>query len=206
MRYNIGAAKGVDHLIRIERNTKETQISLSLAHPAGASGQNRFDVPSGFLAHMLELMAHRGRFRLEIDARGDTHVDAHHLTEDVGIVLGMALRGLLQEEDLPRRRYGWCLLPMDGSLARAALDLSGRGGLHWEGLFPSEKCGDFDLELVPEFFRGFCRESRATLHVGILAADNSHHAAEAVFKGVGIALDMALAPADAPASTKGAWM
>lgn len=190
----------------IERSTKETRISLGLAYPVGVSRQSRIDVPCGFLAHMLELMAHRGRLCLEVEARGDLQVDAHHLTEDVGIVLGMAMNGLLREEAVPRRRYGWCLLPMDGTLAQVALDLSGRGGLFWEGDFPTEKCGDFDLELVPEFFRGFCRESRATMHVRLLAADNSHHAAEAVFKGVGLAVDMALAPADVAPSTKGEWM
>lgn len=190
----------------IERNTKETQISLSLSHPIDVSKQSRIDIPCGFLAHMLELMAHRGRLCLEIEARGDMHVDAHHLTEDAGIVLGMALKNLLQVEAVSRKRYGWCLLPMDGTLAQVALDLSGRGGFYWEGDFPTEKCGDFDLELVPEFFRGFCRESRATLHVRLLAVDNSHHAAEAVFKGVGMALDMALAPADVAPSTKGEWM
>ncbi len=190
----------------VERNTKETQISLSLSHPADASKQSRIDIPCGFLAHMIELMTHRGRLCLDLEARGDVHVDAHHLTEDMGIVLGMALKNFLQAEPVARKRYGWCLLPMDGTLAQVALDLSGRGGLFWEGTFPTEKCGDFDLELVPEFFRGFCRESRATLHVRLLAVDNSHHAAEAVFKGVGMALDMALAPADVAPSTKGEWL
>jgi imidazoleglycerol-phosphate dehydratase len=155
---------------------------------------------------MLELMSHRGRLGLVLEASGDVHIDAHHLTEDVGIVLGMALKEMLQSEKTPRARYGWCLLPMDGSLVRIAIDLSGRGGLYWEGSFPTDKCGDFDLELVPEFFSGFCRESRATMHIGILAADNSHHAAEALFKGAGLALDMALAPTAIDPSTKGEWI
>ncbi|GHV51108.1 imidazoleglycerol-phosphate dehydratase HisB [Synergistales bacterium] len=155
---------------------------------------------------MLELMAHRGGLGLNLSAAGDTHVDAHHLAEDVGIVLGSALLELLRAENVSRVRYGWCLLPMDGSLARVALDLSGRGGLYWEGGFPTDKCGDFDTELVPEFFRGFCREARATLHIAILAADNSHHAAEAVFKGVGTALGAALAPTGIAPSTKGEWV
>lgn len=159
---------------------------------------------------MLELMAHRGRLSLSIEARGDVHVDAHHLTEDVGIVLGLAMKDLLLEVRSSGgssiKRYGWCLLPMDGSLAEIALDLGGRGGLFWEGTFPTDRCGEFDLELVPEFFRGFCRESRATLHIRLLAADNSHHAAEAVFKGVGVALDMALSPTSVAPSTKGEWI
>ena len=189
----------------VTRNTKETQISLSVSYPRPPS-DIRIDLTCGFLAHMLELMAHRARLGLEVRASGDIHVDAHHLTEDVGIVLGVALREMIQSESTPRNRYGWCLLPMDGSLVRVALDLSGRGGFYWEGSFPTDRCGDFDLELVPEFFRGFCRESRATMHVAILTADNSHHAAEAVFKGAGMALGMALAASDVPPSTKGEWI
>ncbi|MDL2263845.1 imidazoleglycerol-phosphate dehydratase [Synergistaceae bacterium OttesenSCG-928-I11] len=189
----------------IVRNTKETAISLTLTHPV-ASGGAKIDIPCGFLSHMLELMAHRGRLGLEVQATGDVQVDAHHLTEDIGIAMGMALKDLLQTEDTPRKRYGWCLLPMDGTLARIALDVSGRGGLFWRGSFPTNRCGDFDLELVPEFFSGFCRESRTTMHVDLLAVDNSHHAAEAVFKGVGLALDMALCMSDVAPSTKGAWI
>ncbi|MDR3321259.1 MAG: imidazoleglycerol-phosphate dehydratase [Synergistaceae bacterium] len=198
-------------MCNINRNTRETKISLILSHPA-PSGSSKIKISCGFLAHMLELMAHRGKLGLDIEASGDLHVDAHHLTEDVGIVLGTALREMITSSgqagstNSPRNRYGWCLLPMDGSLARVALDLSGRGGLHWEGSFPTDKCGDFDLELVPEFFRGFCRESRSTLHIALLAVDNSHHAAEAVFKGVGIALDMALATSSTEPSTKGEWL
>jgi imidazoleglycerol-phosphate dehydratase len=189
----------------VTRNTKETQIDLSLSYP-GPPEDIRIDIDCGFLAHMLELMAHRGRIALRVTASGDLRVDSHHLTEDIGIVFGMAMREMLQSEKTARARYGWCLLPMDGSLARVALDLSGRGGLFWDGRFPTDKCGDFDLELVPEFFRGFCRESRATMHIAILAADNSHHVSEAIFKGVGAALGAALAETSIPPSTKGEWI
>ena len=188
--------------IQRRRTTRETDVALALTHPGG--GTCRLDLPCGFLAHMLELLAFHGRFDLEVQARGDVQVDAHHLTEDLGIVLGEALGELARSE--PRERYGWCLLPMDGSLAQIALDLSGRGGFYWNGNFPTEKCGDFDLELVPEFFRGFCREGRITLHATLLAADNSHHAAEAVFKGVGMALSQALKPATGNPSSKGVWL
>jgi imidazoleglycerol-phosphate dehydratase len=189
----------------VTRNTRETSVTLTLSYPS-PSASGGIDIQCGFLAHMLELMSHRGRLGLRVEARGDVHVDAHHITEDIGIAAGMALREAIASEAVSRRRYGLCLLPMDGSLARIALDISGRGGLFWEGSFPTDRCGEFDLELVPEFFRGFCRESRTTLHVALLAADNSHHAAEAVFKGVGLALDMALSPADIEPSTKGEWI
>ena len=123
----------------------------------------------------------------------------------MGIALGQALRTIAKECGTIHR-YGWCLLPMDGSLARVALDFSGRGGAYWEGEFPTEKCGDFDLELVPEFFRAMAREGGITIHNGLLAVDNSHHASEAVFKGMGMAVKQALAPADSDPSTKGMWL
>lgn len=192
-------------MTEVIRNTKETQIELSLTHPAKPEEIN-IAMKCGFLEHMMTLMSHRGRLGLKLKADGDLWVDAHHLTEDVGIALGLALREMIVSDDAPRKRYGWCLLPMDGSLAQIALDISGRGGAHWRGDFPTERCGDFDMELVPEFFRALCREARMTLHVDILAADNSHHASEAVFKGFGIALDQALTHTDLAASTKGAWM
>ena len=120
------------------------------------------------------------------------------------MVMGQALRRIAAER--PIRRYASALLPMDGSLARIALDFSGRGGLWWRGEFPSQKCGDFDTELVPEFFAGFAREAGLTLHIALLETDNSHHAAEAVFKGVGLALKEALAPSESAPSTKGVWL
>ena len=190
-------------MYNITRNTAETQICLSLEHPARES---KINIPCGFLSHMLELLAHRGRMRLNIEAKGDVHVDAHHLTEDIGIVFGLAMKELLLSGTTPIKRYGCCLLPMDGTLAQVALDLSGRGGLFWNCKFPTDRCGDFDLELIEEFWNGFCRESRATMHVTLLSVDNSHHGAEAIFKGVGLALDMALSPADVELSTKGEWI
>lgn len=187
------------------RNTKETSISFSFTYPA-PSEEVKIDIPCPFLTHMLTLMAHRGRLGIEIQASGDIEVDAHHLTEDLGIALGATMYDFVRAEGISRYRYGWCLLPMDGSLVQVALDMSGRGGFYWNGSFPTHRCGNYDMELVPEFFAAFCRESRTTMHVSILAADNSHHAAEAVFKGVGIALDMSLAPSDVAPSTKGVWV
>lgn len=191
-------------MYEITRDTRETQIRLSLSYPSEDKGA--IDIPCGFLAHMLDLLAHRSRFRLDIKADGDVGTDAHHLTEDIGIVLGLAMKEMLTTEKSSRHRYGWCLLPMDGSLVRVAVDISGRGGLYWSGGFPTDRCGEFDMELVPEFFRGFCRESRTTMHIAILEADNSHHAAEAIFKGAGLALDMALTCSKTESSSKGEWL
>ena len=186
----------------IIRDTKETQIKLTLEFPGT---ERKTDTGCGFLNHMLDLFCHRAGLGIELIAHGDIEVDYHHLTEDVGIALGQALRTIAKELG-SIHRYGWCLLPMDGSLARVALDFSGRGGAYWEGEFPTEKCGDFDLELVPEFFRAMAREGGITIHNGLLAADNSHHASEAVFKGMGMAVKQALAPADSDPSTKGMWL
>lgn len=187
--------------IKIERKTKETEIELTIY---SSGGGRRLETGCGFLSHMLDLMCHRAGLGIDLKARGDIVVDCHHLTEDVGISMGQALRKIAAAA--PIRRYGSALLPMDGSLARIALDFSGRGGLWWNGSFPSQKCGDFDMELVPEFFSGFAREAGLTLHIAILEADNSHHAAEAVFKGVGLALAEGLSPAQCEPSTKGLWL
>lgn len=184
-----------------KRETKETKIYLELEYNGG---ERSIKLDCGFLAHMLDLMCHRAGLGIKLAASGDTEVDYHHLTEDVGIALGKCLKEIAGAE--PRHRYGWCLLPMDGSLARVALDFSGRGGSYFRGGFPSEKCGDFDLELIPEFFSALAREGGITLHLEILAADNSHHAAEAIFKGVGMALRQALCPAATSPSTKGLWL
>ncbi|KEJ92425.1 imidazoleglycerol-phosphate dehydratase [Synergistes jonesii] len=186
---------------RIVRRTKETSIELILNDEF--SGRKIY-INCGFLAHMIDLLCHRASLGVELTAHGDIEVDSHHLTEDVGMVMGQALRRIAAER--PIRRYASALLPMDGSLARIALDFSGRGGLWWRGEFPSQKCGDFDTELVPEFFAGFAREAGLTLHIALLETDNSHHAAEAVFKGVGLALKEALAPSESAPSTKGVWL
>lgn len=187
--------------VKVIRKTKETSIELILNSDGG---ERKISTNCGFLSHMTDLLCHRAAFGAVLKATGDIEVDAHHLTEDAGIVMGQALRQIAAAR--PIRRYGSALLPMDGSLAQIALDFSGRGGLWWRGEFPSNKCGDFDTELVPEFFAGFAREAGLTLHISLLEVDNSHHAAEAVFKGVGLALKEALLPCDAEPSTKGVWL
>lgn len=181
------------------RKTNETEIKLSLDT---SSLERAIETGCGFLDHMLDLMCHRARIGAEIAACGDTQIDFHHLTEDVGITFGTLLREIAAERGRIAR-YGWCLLPMDGSLVRVALDFSGRGSLYWKGEFPTQKCGDFDTELVREFFSGLAREAGLTLHIAILEADNSHHAAEAVFKGAGMALKVALKEDSSFPSTKG---
>ncbi len=190
--------------ISLERKTKETNVFVAIDHP-GEGHCIRIE-KCGFLTHMIELLCHNAQLGIEIVAEGDTHVDAHHLTEDIGIVLGQAICELARQT--PRERYGWCLLPMDGSLAQVALDFSGRGALHWKGAFSTPTCGGYDMELVEEFFRALARSGHITLHIALLAADNSHHAAEAVFKGFGRALKAALVPAaeNQNPSSKGVWL
>lgn len=187
--------------IEIKRETEETNVFVELEYPGSSRAVK---TECGFLSHMLDLMCHRAGLGVRLAAKGDVEVDYHHLTEDIGIVFGQCLREIAKAEQ--RNRYGWCLLPMDGSLARVALDFSGRGGCYFKGEFPGEKCGDFDIGLISEFFTAMAREGGITLHIEILAADNTHHAAEAIFKGVGTALCQALCPAGANPSTKGLWL
>ncbi len=184
---------------RYERQTKETSLSLELALEPG-----EVSVYTGcaFLDHMLHLLGHHAGWTLSLEGRGDLHVDAHHLTEDVGILLGSALLEQMKERS-GFRRYGSMLLPMDASLVMVALDISGRGGLVWNGSFPTPSCGDFDMELIEEFWKSLAREARITLHIRLLEADNSHHAAEATFKAVARALGEALSPSAVSESTKG---
>lgn len=180
------------------RKTNETNVNVTL-YPDGQ--EIVIDVPVAFLGHMLELFFFNAGLGARLKASGDTCVDYHHTTEDVAIVLGRALKEMWMSQ--PRERYGWAVLPMDGTLVMAALDLSGRGTFVWEGSFPSPKCGDFDMELVPEFWQALSREAALTLHVRALSVDNSHHLAEAAFKATGRALRAALKPGSGIASTKG---
>ena len=187
---------------KIVRNTKETQIEFFLDRKNLA---RKIETNCGFLNHMLDLFLARAGLGCQIIAKGDIEVDYHHLTEDMGIVLGGALNTLAKEilTQNPIKRYGHALLPMDGSLALVALDFSGRGGYYFDGSFPTQKCGDFDAELVNEFFNAVARSGNITLHVQILASDNSHHVAEAMFKGFGLAVRDALEASNTETSTKG---
>ncbi len=175
----------------IKRETAETRITLTLN--LDGSGKAAVKSGVGFFDHMLVLLARHALFDLTLDAEGDTDVDAHHTVEDVGICLGMALaRALGDKKGIVR--YGHMLLPMDEALARVALDLSGRAHLEWRAAIPGEKCGSFDTCLGKEFMQAFTANGGVTMHVDLLAAEDPHHALEAIFKGVGRALRMAAAP------------
>lgn len=174
----------------LKRTTAETDIRLSLN--LDGSGVSTVDTGCGFLDHMLTLFARHGRFDLTLTCHGDTDVDYHHTTEDIGIVLGQALAEALGDKR-GIKRYGSMLLPMDEALILCALDLSGRAYLGYELSIPTEKVGDFDTELTKEFFWGFVRASACTLHLRQMAGENSHHIIEGAFKAFGRALCEAVA-------------
>ncbi len=190
---------------KVLRKTAETDIALTLC----LDGKGTANVKSGvgFLDHMLTLFARQARFDLTLTCRGDVEVDDHHSVEDIGIALGKALAEALGEKR-GITRYGSAVLPMDETLVLAALDLSGRAQLEYSLAFPTEKIGTFDTELCKEFFAAFVRNAAMALHIRLLTGENSHHIAEAAFKGVGRALRAAVAIDEAIGneipSTKGA--
>ena len=174
----------------ILRNTTETDIAISL--DLDGKGVYDIDTGCGFLNHMLELFSRHGRFDLTVKCSGDMHIDAHHTTEDIGIVLGSAFSKALGE----RRginRYGYFLLPMDEALIAAAVDISGRSYVGYDVKIPTEKVGDFDTELVKEFLLAMSRTLGANIHVRQLAGENSHHIIEGIFKALARALKEAVA-------------
>ena len=169
----------------ILRKTGETEIRVCLN--LDGTGKCRIDSGVGFLNHMLELFARHGRFDLEICCKGDTWVDDHHSVEDIGIALGQAFDQALGEKR-GIRRYGQRLLPMDETLILCAVDLSGRSYLGYGLELPAQKVGTFDTELGEEFFLGFVRNARCTLHIRQMAGKNTHHILEGTFKSVARAL------------------
>ena len=173
----------------VKRKTGETDIALTL--DVDGSGICRVNTGVEFFDHMLVLLARHALFDLTVDAVGDIGVDAHHTVEDTGICLGLALTEALGDKK-GIVRYGHMLLPMDESLARVALDLSGRALLEWRAAMPAEKCGDFDTCLGKEFMRAFTANGGINMHVDLLAGDDPHHVLEAIFKGVGRALRAAV--------------
>lgn len=173
----------------LQRNTNETKIAVSL----NLDGTGTYDIATGigFLDHMLEQLARHSLCDLTVRCDGDTHIDDHHSTEDVGIAIGMAMKQALGDKR-GIVRYGSCLLPMDETLSRVVIDFSGRPFLVWRTEFPTQKIGSFDTELVREWFQGFTSASGATLHVETFYGVNSHHIAESCFKGAARAIRQAV--------------
>jgi len=188
----------------IKRKTAETDIVLSL--DLDGSGKVRCETGIGFLDHMLTLFARHGGFDLELKCQGDTWVDFHHSTEDIGICLGKAVAQALGDKK-GIVRYGDIILPMDEALIVCAVDISGRGESYFALDIPTEKVGDFDTELCEEFFRAFARDAGVTLHLRQLSGKNSHHIIEGAFKAFARSLAKAVAidekNADRVPSTKG---
>lgn len=188
--------------VTVTRETRETKIDLSInlsqAQPL------EMDVHLPFLGHLLHAMAFHGGFSLEVSGRGDIEVDAHHLVEDVGIVLGQAL-GRVPAEYGPVARFGHAVIPMDDSLSEVTIDVCGRPYLVYQADFPQARSGSFDMALLKEFLTGLASAAGMNLHAQCRYGENSHHMAESLFKAMGKAIAQAFAPAESssPLSTKG---
>lgn len=178
----------MERTAEIFRKTKETQIRISLN--IDGNGTSDINTGVGFLDHMLELFAKHGFFDLEIEAKGDLHIDAHHTTEDVGICLGQAFQKAMKDK-AGMIRFGSFVVPMYESLAKVDLDICGRPYMHYETPLEFGKVGEFDIELAEEFFHGFVNHSGTTLHINVPYGTNQHHIIEAIFKAVAKALDIA---------------
>lgn len=189
----------------VERNTKETQITVSIN--LDGTGEATFVTGVPFFDHMLDQVARHGLFDLDINANGDLEIDAHHTVEDVGITLGQAFAKAIGDKR-GIRRYGHAYVPLDESLSRVVLDISGRPGIEYGVDYPRARVGDFDLDLIFEFFQGFINHAGVSLHIDNLRGRNAHHVAETIFKAFGRALRMAteMDPrmGDVLPSTKGA--
>lgn len=176
-------------IAEIIRKTAETNISLKLN--IDGTGRSNIDTGIGFLDHMLVLFASHAKFDLEIRCDGDTHIDFHHSTEDIGICLGLAFQQLV-EDKRGLYRYGSMILPMDEALIVSAVDISGRSTLVYEVAIPSTKVGEFDTELVKEFWLALVRNFPVSVHIRMLSGENSHHIIEGIFKSVARSLREAL--------------
>ena len=187
----------------VERNTKETQITVTVK----LDGSGHLDVETGlpFLDHMLDQIARHGLIDLTIRANGDLDIDPHHTVEDIGITLGQALNGALDKTGI--RRYGHAYVPLDEALSRVVLDFSGRPGLDYHVQFVKGTVGNFDVDLFHEFFQGFVNHAMVTLHIDNIRGKNAHHQIETIFKAFGRALRTAMEidarAADRIPSTKG---
>jgi imidazoleglycerol-phosphate dehydratase len=189
----------------VERNTKETQIKINLN--LDGTGISKLESGIGFLDHMLDQIARHGLIDLEVQAKGDLHIDAHHTVEDIGITLGQAFTKAVGDKK-GITRYGHCYAPLDEALSRVVVDISGRPGLELNANFKRALIGEFDVDLIYEFFQGFVNHALITLHIDNLRGDNAHHQVETIFKAFARALRIALTidprQADQLPSTKGA--
>jgi len=172
----------------VERNTKETQIEISIN--LDGSGQLEVDTGLPFLDHMLDQIARHGLLDLSVTARGDLDIDAHHTIEDIGITLGQAFAKVLDKTGI--RRYGYAYVPLDEALSRVVIDFSGRPGLDYHVQFAKGTVGSFDVDLFHEFFQGFVNHALVTLHIDNIRGNNSHHQIETIFKAFGRAVRMAV--------------
>ena len=188
----------------VQRNTKETQIRVRVNLDGAGTAKLSTGIP--FLEHMLDQLARHGMIDLEVEAKGDLHIDAHHTVEDIGITLGQAVAKALGDK-AGIRRYGHAYVPLDEALSRVVVDFSGRPGLEYHVPYTRGLIGEFDVDLVHEFFQGFANHAQATLHVDNLRGVNAHHQCETVFKAFARALRMAVEPdpraAGVVPSTKG---
>ena len=173
----------------VERNTLETQIQVTVN--LDGTGESKLNTGVPFLEHMLDQVARHGLVDLDIQAKGDLHIDAHHTVEDLGITLGQAMAKALGDKK-GIRRYGHAYVPLDEALSRVVIDFSGRPGLEYRVEFPRARVAQFDVDLIHEFFQGFCNHAQVTLHIDNLRGNNSHHVAETIFKAFGRALRMGL--------------
>jgi len=175
-------------IAEVSRNTLETQISVSIN--LDGAGVSNFVTGLAFLDHMLDQVARHGMMDISIEAKGDLHIDAHHTVEDIGITLGQAFAKAIGDKK-GVRRYGHAYVPLDEALSRVVLDVSGRPGLEFGVEFTRARIGEFDVDLIHEFFQGFTNHALVTLHIDNLRGDNAHHQAETIFKAFGRALRMA---------------
>jgi len=178
-----------DRKASISRDTLETKISIIIN--LDGSGKTNFETGVPFLDHMLDQVARHGMIDLDVTAKGDLHIDAHHTVEDVGITLGQAFSEAIGDKK-GIRRYGHAYVPLDEALSRVVIDFSGRPGLEYHVTYPRARIGDFDVDLLHEFFQGFVNHAQATLHIDSLRGMNAHHIAETIFKAFGRAVRFAL--------------
>ena len=173
----------------VERNTLETQIQVTVN--LDGTGEGKFDTGIPFLEHMLDQVARHGLIDLDIQAKGDLHIDAHHTVEDIGITLGQAFAKAVGDKK-GIVRYGFAYVPLDEALSRVVIDFSGRPGIEYNVKFARASIGEFDVDLLHEFFQGFINHANVTLHIDNLSGTNAHHIAETIFKAFGRAVRMAL--------------